>query len=334
MKKICKRAFTLIELLVVIAIIAILAAILFPVFAQAKRAAKGAVAISGAKQIALAQLMYTNDFDDAFAPVCEFDSNWGVLPFEYSAQPYMKSWALLLDPTGPVNIDQVLDDETGGQDFEIYGLWGMPPERTSTISTSPTDFTMGNLPMGQIFTGGRLYYYDGIGGVSTPPGGCQSSSYDNFACWGYVAGNNPSLTTTAIANPADQVMVAQSGEWDFMWEMVGLSNFGNGNDTPDNFDVMWSTCDNTYQCDAVICGPIARQRDNDGASVGFFPAYTSGGTNANTAAWAVQPLPTGLTAWAGTDGHAKSTPWRKLMGTTIPISGGNLAIKAFWPTGS
>jgi hypothetical protein len=159
-------------------------------------------------------------------------------------------------------------------------------------------------------------------------------AYDNFACWGYVPGGHASLTTTSIANPADQVMVAQSGQWDFMWEMVQLSNFGNGNDTPDNFDVMWSTCDNTYQCDAVICGPIARQRDSDGASVGFFPAYTAGTVNANTAAWAQQPLPTGLTAWAGTDGHAKSTPWPKLMGTTIPISGGNLAIKAFWPSGS
>ena len=51
------RAFTLIELLVVIAIIAILAAILFPVFAQAKVAAKKAVAVSGAKQIGLASAM-------------------------------------------------------------------------------------------------------------------------------------------------------------------------------------------------------------------------------------------------------------------------------------
>jgi prepilin-type N-terminal cleavage/methylation domain-containing protein len=339
MKKVCKRAFTLIELLVVIAIIAILAAILFPVFAQAKRAAKGAVAISGAKQISLAQLMYTNDYDDEFAPVAEFDTNWDVYPFEYTAQPYMKSWGVLLDPTGPVSIDQVTTDETGGLDFEIYGLWGMPPERTSTVSTSPNDFVMGNEPAGKVFTGGRLYYYDGIGGVANLPQGC-TGQYDNFACWGYVNGSNPSLTSTSIANPADQVMVAQSGYWDFMWEMVGQngagSNFGDGQDTPDNFDVLWSSCDNTYGCDAVICGPIARQRDNDGASVGFFPAYVAGSNNqtANSALWAQQPLPTGLTVWAGTDGHVKVTPWRQLMGTTIPISGGRLAIKAFWPSGS
>src|SRR5580698_2627502 len=61
-----RKAFTLIELLVVIAIIAILAAILFPVFAQAKAAAKKAVAVSNAKQEGLAIAMYLNDFDDVY----------------------------------------------------------------------------------------------------------------------------------------------------------------------------------------------------------------------------------------------------------------------------
>jgi prepilin-type N-terminal cleavage/methylation domain-containing protein len=61
-----KSAFTLIELLVVIAIIAILAAILFPVFAQAKVAAKGAADLSNVKQLALATVMYSGDNDDYF----------------------------------------------------------------------------------------------------------------------------------------------------------------------------------------------------------------------------------------------------------------------------
>lgn len=59
-----RKAFTLIELLVVIAIIAILAAILFPVFAQAKAAGKQAVNVSNMKQIALAGILYAGDFDD------------------------------------------------------------------------------------------------------------------------------------------------------------------------------------------------------------------------------------------------------------------------------
>jgi prepilin-type N-terminal cleavage/methylation domain-containing protein len=61
-----KKAFTLIELLVVIAIIAILAAILFPVFAQAKAAAKKTAAISNQKQISLGIFMYSGDYDDMY----------------------------------------------------------------------------------------------------------------------------------------------------------------------------------------------------------------------------------------------------------------------------
>ena len=68
MKLSTKKAFTLIELLVVIAIIAILAAILFPVFAQAKVAAKKAMMISNAKQMGTGVLMYMSDTDDVFCP--------------------------------------------------------------------------------------------------------------------------------------------------------------------------------------------------------------------------------------------------------------------------
>jgi len=64
-----KRAFTLIELLVVIAIIAILAAILFPVFAQARESARQTSCLSNGKQIGLAAQMYTQDYDEQWAPV-------------------------------------------------------------------------------------------------------------------------------------------------------------------------------------------------------------------------------------------------------------------------
>ncbi|MBI5707058.1 MAG: prepilin-type N-terminal cleavage/methylation domain-containing protein [Armatimonadetes bacterium] len=69
-----RKGFTLIELLVVIAIIAILAAILFPVFAQAKAAAKNSLDLSNTKQLGLGLIMYSTDYDDVL--VWGMDEAW------------------------------------------------------------------------------------------------------------------------------------------------------------------------------------------------------------------------------------------------------------------
>src|SRR3954449_5967067 len=63
-----KLGFTLIELLVVIAIIAIMAAILFPVFAQAREQARKASCQSNLKQLGLGLAMYTQDYDETYPP--------------------------------------------------------------------------------------------------------------------------------------------------------------------------------------------------------------------------------------------------------------------------
>lgn len=89
-----KQAFTLIELLVVIAIIAILAAILFPVFSQAKLAAKKTSDLSNTKQIGTALYMYAGDNDDKSVVK---DEEVGYDWFE-PLYPYVKSRAMFRTP--------------------------------------------------------------------------------------------------------------------------------------------------------------------------------------------------------------------------------------------
>jgi prepilin-type N-terminal cleavage/methylation domain-containing protein/prepilin-type processing-associated H-X9-DG protein len=75
-----RKGFTLIELLVVIAIIAILAAILFPVFAQARASARATSCLSNVKQFALGVLMYAQDYDETI-PIFDYGKcDWGDTP--------------------------------------------------------------------------------------------------------------------------------------------------------------------------------------------------------------------------------------------------------------
>jgi prepilin-type N-terminal cleavage/methylation domain-containing protein/prepilin-type processing-associated H-X9-DG protein len=94
-----RHGFTLIELLVVIAIIAILAAILFPVFAQARAKARQAACLSNAKQIGLACRMYTQDWDDVNVPerILQTPGNT-YRSFRANLQPYVKNKQVFVCP--------------------------------------------------------------------------------------------------------------------------------------------------------------------------------------------------------------------------------------------
>ncbi len=115
-----KKAFTLIELLVVIAIIAILAAILFPVFAQAKLAAKKTASLSNVKQLSTALNMYCIDYDDitVHQPSSPLDW-WGPL------LPYMKNVQILLSSERDDKDTNATRNALGLYKLSAYGYnWG------------------------------------------------------------------------------------------------------------------------------------------------------------------------------------------------------------------
>jgi prepilin-type N-terminal cleavage/methylation domain-containing protein/prepilin-type processing-associated H-X9-DG protein len=87
------RAFTLIELLVVIAIIAILAAILFPVFAQAREKARAISCLSNVRQIGLGFVQYNQDYDEMTLNISKAKTGVGL-----DGAPYVQSWNMLLQP--------------------------------------------------------------------------------------------------------------------------------------------------------------------------------------------------------------------------------------------
>ena len=100
-----KSGFTLIELLVVIAIIGLLAAILFPVFARARENARRASCMSNMKQLGLAFLQYTQDYDERLPPPAP-TSTQSFQGWAGRIYPYVKSTQVFVCPsdTPPVNV--------------------------------------------------------------------------------------------------------------------------------------------------------------------------------------------------------------------------------------
>lgn len=169
MTKSTKSGFTLIELLVVIAIIAILAAILFPVFAQAREKARQASCLSNNKQFGLGLMMYTQDYDETYAlgavkgPTLGWMWNYN-LPVPYDS-----------DPTYPAGSDK----------YEAAKIhWGntiYPYTKNNQILTCPSSpailrpgyeahYTGVTVPPGVSYTFNGLLSSYSMAGVATPAG--------------------------------------------------------------------------------------------------------------------------------------------------------------------
>jgi len=200
-----KNAFTLIELLVVIAIIAILAAILFPVFAQAKESAKDTQALSNIKQNGLAFIMYSADYDDVLPLMARSDSVEGWWVWQETVQPYVKTWELMLHPKmprpgtywwwqriqhwGSSPTAQSVIPGGGGQHKGAYWEWDRPA-----------------------FAGDTIVRVQGILGAGVS---ADSTWYNT------VVGSNPSRSQSSINNIADVWMIGDAGNWDMLWGVYG-----------------------------------------------------------------------------------------------------------------
>jgi len=122
------KGFTLIELLVVIAIIAILAAILFPVFAQAREKARQSTCLSNMKQIGLAITMYIEDYDQTYPTAYRYkngaSSANGYIHWSGATQPYIKNWKIFVCPSHPAKGFV----PTNGSSFDGTGIDDQAPK--------------------------------------------------------------------------------------------------------------------------------------------------------------------------------------------------------------
>jgi prepilin-type N-terminal cleavage/methylation domain-containing protein/prepilin-type processing-associated H-X9-DG protein len=137
-----RPAFTLIELLVVIAIIAILAAILFPVFAQARAKARQSACLSNTKQLGMAVQMYTSDYDEQMVYARSFGRMWSLVEKYWGSgkqgertddmempdllMPYVKSADVFFCPS--VSRDMV------------WNLWNNSPKNTMSFRDAKTTY--------------------------------------------------------------------------------------------------------------------------------------------------------------------------------------------------
>jgi len=207
-----RRAFTLIELLVVIAIIAILAAILFPVFAQAKQSAKKTVSLSNVKQMGLALHMYSMDYDDILPGTARNDGTWGYSADSWWIGPGTGRPLGFMDPTVARNFHRDIQPYMKSVDLMIC---------PGTMDSTQPDWGRSRVA------------------------GAGNASYA-------VNGAVTDISTTALEDVAGTVMVRQQGETDrssLMRPYPFADGTCNSIDMPGLFDNVFSKGGNFAYCD-------------------------------------------------------------------------------------
>lgn len=218
-----RKAFTLIELLVVIAIIAILAAILFPVFAQARAAARQASCISNVKQVGLGAMMYAQDFDETFP---RMDNNGSCTYGEAGCQP--PDWDNMTLAAGTSLADQIEKSKIG-----FFGVI-QPYLKNWKVGECPE---IGATKWAQAVSGGYGINWGGAYSKDKEP--VYQSMLGQMAISIFVIDYGTSAYPTsanqmrakgalsAIARPAETVLFVGESSWGWTGEQtIGLGNGG------------------------------------------------------------------------------------------------------------
>lgn len=251
-----RKAFTLIELLVVIAIIAILAAILFPVFAQAKAAAKKTASISNMKQQDLGLIMYAGDFDDNY--ICEW-------PYNNFHNP---------TSTAPTYFD---GDHTFHPFLNPYikskDLWKAPGAGSETYVSKKIYGTNTNADgLDPAFTGGYAMSY------LMNETGWSDNNYNNLAL---ILGGG--ISAAQLSHPAEQVIFIEAAGtkyWADNGYGVGVSGDGGSSliaqPSDPNASITWSQFYNVPGSDwgaSGIASVVPFRYGANGNTVAFFDGH-------------------------------------------------------------
>ncbi|MDX2066567.1 MAG: prepilin-type N-terminal cleavage/methylation domain-containing protein [Fimbriimonadaceae bacterium] len=220
------KAFTLIELLVVIAIIAILAAILFPVFAQAKLAAKKTADLSSIKQLGTATTIYLSDSDDVFPMHSFWEDGWATAPGKLNYWPgrifpYMKTFDLL-----SASVDSKRAANSGNTGFAI----SYASNSVNVVSRPNGQFDWGPQrgPIAAFNSGWRVTTAMSATAITQPSGTVLYAPQLNLdTAWHWAGGNTMQFPMMSILDASKTMVTTCCGN-----EGVSIGPDGSRPDTP------------------------------------------------------------------------------------------------------
>jgi len=325
-RSVTKRAFTLIELLVVIAIIAILAAILFPVFAQAKLAAKQTANLSNHKQLGLAAIMYTVDYDDYFPLMETYNSAdstfFGLDPWQVVVQPYIKNWGIFQHPLGPAipqNEPPNMTYITAWRECLMYGAMA----KAENNGDANYQATSGLGSFDRRVCGSQPCDYEGLFGVGCNPAAAPACGL--FYGGGASNGSVPSYSSSGVGNPAQILLISEGNMWD-LWSGLGFQAPANPCTygvywSPGQYDILGTSGQYGMACPAARKTPRAQSPNGACTPANLCDGVMNFG------------IQNGLTTYVATDGHAVAQDYRGSVMASTVLPNGTRVIKSMWPQG-